>query len=153
MMLITVTALVTSGCDTVKGAFGLDHYQADEFNITQNPPLSLPPCYNLEPPAKGAIDQAGDAKSKMAEKQAQNLLIGKKEKADDSSSVAAKDVVKAAERAQETPVDPKIRQMVDQEADQSKAEDTIGSKLSKIGDTIAQNAKRTSNDPVTAEGK
>ncbi len=37
-------------CDTVKSTLGMDHYQADEFNLETHKPLSIPPNYDLVPP-------------------------------------------------------------------------------------------------------
>lgn len=46
--------MLLSGCDSLRSTFGLDHYQADAFSVPTNPPLTLPPDYNLRPPAPGA---------------------------------------------------------------------------------------------------
>lgn len=43
-----------SGCDTIRSTLGLDHNQANGFDVPINPPLVLPPDFNLRPPKPGA---------------------------------------------------------------------------------------------------
>ena len=51
---LSTLMLLLSGCDTIRNTLGLDHYQADAFAVQTNPPLVLPPDYNLTPPKPGA---------------------------------------------------------------------------------------------------
>lgn len=48
--LLTGISLFLTGCESVKSTLGMDHYQADEFNIKQNESLEVPPNYKLIPP-------------------------------------------------------------------------------------------------------
>jgi hypothetical protein len=43
-----------AGCDTIRAATGSDKQPPDEFAITTKAPLTIPPDYNLRPPAPGA---------------------------------------------------------------------------------------------------
>ncbi|MEI6559872.1 MAG: DUF3035 domain-containing protein [Rhodospirillaceae bacterium] len=47
-------ALLLSGCGGWRQTFGLDHAPPDEFTVVAQPPLSMPPDFNLRPPRPGA---------------------------------------------------------------------------------------------------
>ena len=46
--------LMLAGCSGWRQTFGLDHAPPDEFTVVSQPPLSLPPDFNLRPPRPGA---------------------------------------------------------------------------------------------------
>jgi hypothetical protein len=54
-LLIAVTAVALSGCDTLRSAAGMDKSAPDEFAVTTKAPLVIPPDYNLQPPRPGAV--------------------------------------------------------------------------------------------------
>jgi hypothetical protein len=71
----TLSLIFVAACsgDTVKDTFGLSHEAPDEYRVVTRPPLSVPPEFNLEPPAA-----PGDMPAKQAtDKQAKSLLTGK----------------------------------------------------------------------------
>lgn len=47
-------ALAAGGCDKVRDQLGLTKNPPDEFRVVSRAPLSLPPNYQLRPPAPGA---------------------------------------------------------------------------------------------------
>ncbi len=47
-------SLMLAGCSGWRQTFGLDHAPPDEFTVVTQPPLSLPPDFNLRPPRPGA---------------------------------------------------------------------------------------------------
>ena len=58
-------ALLTGGC-AAGGIMGRD--RPDEFAVTRNAPLVIPPDYNLAPPATGApVAQGADARTQALE--------------------------------------------------------------------------------------
>ena len=74
-----VASMTLSGCDSFRNTFGLDHYQPDEFKVSENPPLSIPKDYKLRPPAgsgNGSESSAFGVASAPSGAQAQNLLLG-----------------------------------------------------------------------------
>ena len=48
--LILVTSLFLSSCSTVKESAGATRKSLDEFKVVENPPLVIPPDFNLLPP-------------------------------------------------------------------------------------------------------
>jgi hypothetical protein len=51
-VLVAVSALL-AGCESTKKVLGLEKRSPDEFAVYSRAPLSLPPDYNLRPPAPG----------------------------------------------------------------------------------------------------
>jgi len=55
-MALALTALAVSGCSTwtdVKRGLGMEKVVPDEFDVTTNAPLAIPPDYTLRPPKPG----------------------------------------------------------------------------------------------------
>ena len=107
--------LILSGCDTMRSTFGLDHYQADAFDVPTNPPLILPPDYNLRPPTPGVQPTYAVKSSDMV----QNTL-GLQPSRDASSHHVLSTV-----HASHTPPE-NIREVINREADE---ESTIPGKI------------------------
>ncbi len=59
----------TAGCDTSKMArtFGLTRDAPDEFTVTTQAPLSMPPDFNLRPPRPGAVRPQQQSERTQAE--------------------------------------------------------------------------------------
>lgn len=154
-LLAASSTFILTGCDSLRNTFGLDHYQADEFNVAENPPLSMPPNYTLTPPS---YDANSKDKNKEQKKQkddsssmkAKEALLGKKSKTEDTESASAKAIV--AKASADTKADPKIRETVEkEEAAESSSMDGVSEKLSKMGQKIVENAKKTSNNPAVTQ--
>ncbi|MDA8232475.1 MAG: DUF3035 domain-containing protein [Magnetospirillum sp.] len=48
-------ALALSGCEETKRALGYEKSAPDEFQVVQHAPLTMPPDFNLRPPAPGSV--------------------------------------------------------------------------------------------------
>lgn len=129
LALITST-IVLSGCDSLRNTFGLDHYQADEFKIPSNPPLSMPPDFNLRPPIPGASNRGEIIHAEKA----QEKVLGKKVSLPTKNSKTEKSILKNASK--NTKVDPNIRSEVTKDAEYDQ---TIIGKLSAIKDEAVTN--------------
>ncbi|MES2252249.1 MAG: DUF3035 domain-containing protein [Pseudomonadota bacterium] len=149
-LLLLSTGIALTGCDTFRNTFGLDHYQADELNIAENPPLSMPPSYSLTPPTNSSSSDKNEQKKADDENtttKAKEALLGRSEKAKDTTTNNAKVVVTKAAEVQKA--DPEIRKTVtEEEKILSSDSDSIPDKLSKMGQKIVENAKNTSNEPA-----
>lgn len=87
-VMASTVAFGLSGCDKTRETLGLKRVQADEFEVADRQPLSVPPDYALRPPvanapAKGEVVPAekakealigldGDEKKEAAKKAARN---------------------------------------------------------------------------------
>lgn len=72
----SITLLLLSGCgsSTVRDTLGLTHRAPDEFRVVSRPPLSVPPEFNLRPPAGPGEVSANTAQP--AYRQAESLVRG-----------------------------------------------------------------------------
>ena len=110
-------SLVLSGCDSFRSTFGLDHYQPDEFNVSGNPPLSMPKDYKLRPPAAGGDGSAVAATSSTvpsSQTQAHELLLGGVAPNSSSQTQAEQNLLVLASGQQQAA--PDIRETVNREA-------------------------------------
>lgn len=66
--------LLLAACDggTVQETLGISRDGPDEFRVVSRPPLSVPPQFNLRPPARPGEAVSGQA----MDKQAQSLVLG-----------------------------------------------------------------------------
>lgn len=51
LYILCALGLVLVSCDSVKDTFGLAHNQADEFSVSDNPPLTIPKDFRLKKPS------------------------------------------------------------------------------------------------------
>lgn len=102
-------AFLLSACDSVKSTLGLNHDQPDEFLVSTNPPLELPPNYTLRPPKAG---QEGHVNTKTSEQKAKDVLGTQVT----SSKTSSSDVLSKAASSTGTQVDPDIRATLEKEA-------------------------------------
>jgi hypothetical protein len=63
--------LALSACSDMKKELGIGRNSPDEFAVVKRAPLTLPPDYDLRPPAQGAAPPAADASN-----QAKTVLLG-----------------------------------------------------------------------------
>lgn len=115
--LLAATALLAvTACDGMKEQLGLTKQSPDEFRVVSRAPLSLPPDYNLVPPAPGAPrPQEGTATD-----QARTAVFGGQPGAQPLGTGQGDQAFLSAAGAQNA--DPSIRQVVDAETRQYNAE-------------------------------
>ena len=136
------------GCDTLRSTFGLDHYQPDAFNISTNPPLILPPEYNLLPPVEGAKSPYAQTSSSKA--QTTLNISSAKSYTNNQSERGLINNVKNDENIPEN-----IRDILEKEAEE---ENTFSGKVKKQLDTWKNEAKKNlgsinNSSPSPEEGK
>jgi hypothetical protein len=84
--MISLTALAACGGGTVQQTLGLDSRAPDEFKVVARPPLSVPPQFNLRPPALAD----GSANPYAADRQAEALITGRPPETGDSQTFSLK---------------------------------------------------------------
>lgn len=127
------TLLLLTACESVKSTLGMDHYQADEFNVQQHPPLSLPPNYKLMPPRKKDKDGKSVPLNSSAKKAKQVVGGGKSESSlSESSQQDLKDKAGTA--------DDSIREQVDGESTEA-GDSALDNKLNAWKKEFVRNAK------------
>ena len=108
MGLLVGAAMAMVGCDSAREAFGLSRNQPDEFRIAARAPLSVPPTFDLRPPAPGAARPQETA----PRVQAVEALTGRGGGAGQVSEAEAALLTQAAPRG----IAPDIRRTVDLES-------------------------------------
>ena len=124
-------AISLSGCNSVRNTLGLDHYQPDEFNIDENPPLSMPKDYNLRPPVDGKPLPNKPGVNAYTQQAAQALLgANARTTTTSDSSKNTQSLIERAHAGQT--VDPHIRETVNKEAKDQEDDSVINRKLKEI---------------------
>lgn len=104
---VALCAVVTlSGCQNVKEQLGVGRNSPDEFTVVKRAPLTLPPEYNLRPPAEGTVPPASETSE-----QAKAVLMGAPEK---TAAVGAGEELLLQKMGTAT-ADPAIRMTINRE--------------------------------------
>ncbi len=101
---LIAAALGASGCSSVSRGLGIKKHTPNEFNILTNPPLVVPPKYNLRPPRTGELD----VEEKYATVAARKALLGEVDPAKPSPGEAV-----LIAKAGGAKADPAIRVIID----------------------------------------
>lgn len=137
LVLIGMSLLLTA-CESVKSTLGMDHYQADEFNIKQNDPLEVPPNYKLMPPRTKNKEGKSIPLNPSAEKAKQVVGGGESEAAlSEASQHALKDKIGSA--------DDSVRKKIDEES-KEEGDGALDEKLSAWKKEFVKNAKSINTD-------
>lgn len=133
-------SLFLTACDSVKSTLGMDHYQADEFNIKQNDPLSMPPNYKLMPPRTKDKDGKSVPLNPSAEKA--KKVVGGGESETSISETSQQDLKDKVGSADET-----IRETVDKESTLT-SDSALDNKLASWKKEFVGNAKSINKSKV-----
>ncbi len=142
-----------SGCDSFRNTFGLDHYQPDEFKVSDNPPLSIPKDYKLRPPANGEgnTQTTATASANGASSQAQNLLLGTTSATTGTSKGTSEQTLLSMATAQQQAA-PNIRDTVNKEAAvATNVSDSLIQRIMGWKEEFAKNAASINAEPQPAQ--
>ena len=95
---IAASAVVLTGCNTIRQGVGLERVTPDEFRVVSMAPLTVPPEYGLRPPAPGQPRPAELA----PESAARQILLGQRQAV--TRSAGEESLVAAAGAAQADPL-------------------------------------------------
>lgn len=136
-LILIGASLFLTACENVKSTLGMDHYQADEFNIKQNDPLEVPPNYKLMPPRTKDKDGKSIPLNSSAEKAKQVVGGGESEAVlSEASQHDLKDKTGSA--------DSSIRDQIDKESEEG--DSSLDKKLSAWKKEFVKNAKSINPD-------
>lgn len=122
-----VLVFALAACSGVRNQLGMGKQAPDEFRVTSQAPLSLPPDYRLRPPEPGAVRPQEGTPTQQARRS-----VFKLDGAEGTTPVRAyggggaqsAGELALTQRAGANRVDPKIRQLVEVESDQLNDEAT-----------------------------
>ena len=124
LLLVAVAGCGLGGCTFLTDAVGLGKHPPDEFQVVTHPPLEMPPNDDLVTPKPGAPRPQEESAAQLAEA----AVIGTGGQAEGTDTASATQIVPTAvatpgedaflQTAGVGKADPKIRQLVNAEADQ-----------------------------------
>jgi hypothetical protein len=110
--LLLAAATGLSGCGETRQAFGLDRTVPDEFAVVPRAPLSMPPDFNLRPPAPGAPRPQEMA----ARERARQVVTGQAEGSAEAVDPLTEGESALLARAGADEIEPDIRRVVNEES-------------------------------------
>jgi hypothetical protein len=122
VLLVAAAGLGLSGCAATLNALGMGKHPPDEFVVVTHPPLQVPANFDLVPPQPGAPRPQEESAAQLAEA----AVVGTGAQAEGTDSASSTQVLPAGpasageeaflQNAGVAKADPKIRQLVDSEA-------------------------------------
>ena len=122
LLLVAAAGLGLSGCSATMNALGLGKHPPDEFVVVTHPPLQVPANFDLVPPQPGAPRPQEESAAQLAEA----AVVGTGAQAEGTDTASSTQVLPAGpasageeaflQNAGVAKADPKIRQLVDSEA-------------------------------------
>ena len=104
------STLFLASCNTVRDSAGVNRKVIDEYSVIENPPLVIPPDFNLLPPDQIESKNIDDADTELAKEILFGLDDNENEMKEDNSLI--KEIVK---ETQATEVDENIRDSINQD--------------------------------------
>ena len=108
IFLIVISSFFLSSCNTIRSSAGVERNVIDEYNVVENPPLVIPPNFNLLPPNQIESKDIDDTDSELAKE----ILFGLDEESNEtpSENSVIDNILKETEADQ---VDNSIREDLD----------------------------------------
>ena len=66
IFVIIISSIFLSSCNTIRSSAGVERKVIDEYNVVENPPLVIPPNFNLLPPDQIESKDIDDTDSELA---------------------------------------------------------------------------------------
>ncbi len=82
IFVIIISSIFLSSCNTIRSSAGAERKVIDEYNVVENPPLVIPPNFNLLPPDQIESKDIDDTDSELAKE----ILFGLDEESNETSS-------------------------------------------------------------------
>ncbi len=110
IFLIIVSNLFLISCNTVRDSAGVNRKVIDEYAVVENPPLVIPPNFNLLPPDQMESKNIDDTDSELAKE----ILFGLEEETNNTNSENSliSEIIKETEADK---VEENIRSTIDQD--------------------------------------
>ena len=77
-----ISSIFLSSCNAVRNSAGVERKVIDEYNVVENPPLVIPPNFNLLPPDQIESKDIDDTDSELAKE----ILFGLDQESDETPS-------------------------------------------------------------------
>ena len=149
-----ISSIFLSSCNTIRSSAGVERKVIDEYNVVENPPLVIPPNFNLLPPDQIESKDIDDTDSELAKE----ILFGLGEESNvtPSENSVIDNILKETEADQE---DNSIREDLDGNSEDEVAEDNTDAKNENVKKTKKKkrffffNSKEENEDDEEGEPK
>ena len=106
-----ITSLFLSSCSKVRESAGVTRKSLDEFKVVENPPLVIPPDFNLLPPEQLEKKNIDDVETELA----QEILFGLDENLENNESEKLSIMNQILESTDANSIDSSIRNEIDEQ--------------------------------------
>ena len=143
LFIIIVSSLFLSSCNSVRESAGVNRKVIDEYSVIENPPLVIPPNFNLLPPEQIKPKNIDDVESELAKE----ILFGLESEDTElkNNETLIKEIVKETEISNS---DADIRTSIDSEFAGEKSsinDETIFETENDINNAILETNEKTNN--------
>ena len=110
-LILIITSLFLSSCSTVRESAGVTRKSLDEFKVVENPPLVIPPDFNLLPPEQLEKRNIDDVETELA----REILFGLDENLENNESEKLSIMNQILESTDANSIDSSIRNEIDEQ--------------------------------------
>ena len=110
-LLIIIISLFLSSCSKIRKSAGVTRKSLDEFQVVENPPLVLPPDFNLLPPEQLEKKNIDDVETELA----QEILFGLDENLENNEYEKLSIMNQILESTDANSIDSSIRNEIDEQ--------------------------------------
>ena len=137
LSLFIFSSLFLVSCSQIRESAGVNRKNIDEFTVVENPPLVIPPDFNLLPPEQLAEKNINDVEGELAKE----ILFGlDKEDSEDTTQLSTMENIINQTNASE--VDSSIRQEINEQfASEKNTDSKIWENETEILDSIAESER------------
>ena len=110
-IIFIILSLFLSSCSTIRKSAGVTRKSLDEFKVVENPPLVIPPDFNLLPPEQLEKKNIDDVETELA----QEILFGLDEDFENNENEKHSIMNQILESTEANNVDSNIRNEIDEQ--------------------------------------
>ena len=120
LLIIILFQVFLSSCSKVRESAGVTRKSLDEFSVVENPPLVIPPDFNLMPP-----EQLEEKKLNNVEKELAKEILYGLENSENSNLEAQSTMNQILDATEANEIDTNIRNEIDEQFANEKNSETI----------------------------
>jgi len=110
-LILIIASLFLSSCSTVKKSAGVTRKSLDEFKVVENPPLVIPPDFNLLPPEQLEKKNIDNVETELA----REILFGLDENLENNENEKLSIMNQILKSTEANNVDSNIRKEIDEQ--------------------------------------
>ena len=110
-LILIIASLFLSSCSTVRKSAGVTRKSLDEFKVVENPPLVIPPDFNLLPPEQLEKKNIDDVETELAKE----ILFGLDENLENNENEKLSIMNQILKSTEANNVDSNIRKEIDEQ--------------------------------------